>query len=414
MPLRVFVSHSAKEPDAIAAQNELIARLSADPAKFTPLMDKSELKAGDRWRARINFWIGSCDVAVVLLSPSALNSPYVAYEVSVLSYRESRPNSTFKILPVYLQNVDPKKLQESRLDPAQLTEIQSLANKKTPAEIADAVIAELTKMTEAPERPIDRVIKRARFLLEGVSTTIVDNAARTLTSEKRPWVASGDAIGPLAESLLGVGMLAAMPALIELNAGMSEDKMQQLVDLVACTWVDIKAVESLPRIAQCPIRAVALNAAQTETARMYHLAASSGDNKWIFVPCDGEFAESAEKTIAEQIAERVRAAIASAFRLKQSDNVDRKLDLIKKNYVVLVAIPAEGLMDDPEIARALRKAFPTVTFFFLMGSCVPGAIDQIAERIIPELQADEEKEFHDAYEVLDANVIMPMRARGSR
>ena len=39
-------------------------------------------------------------------------------------------------------------------------------------------------------------------------------------------------------------------------------------------------------------------------------------------------------------------------------------------------------------------------------------IGEIAELIVPQLQEDEEDKFHDAHEELDANVLMPLRAKG--
>lgn len=403
-PLRVFVSHSAKEGDAIAVQEKLVTRLVAEPKTFTLLMDKSDLVVGDRWRARINFWIGSCDVAVVLLSPSALDSPYVAYEVSVLAYRAGVVNSTFRIIPVYLKNVDRKRLEQSRLDPAKLTEIQRLANKTTPDEIADAVMKELSAIADTPPRPIDGIIRRAQTLLDGVPKTVIENASDKLPDFQLPWEPGQDAIQPLAERLLGVGMLGAIDALIELSAGMSGARVQELVNLVACTWVDIKAVDSLSTK-----RAVALNAHNTKTANMYHLAASGGRSTWVFLACNNDFAGSG--TTADEMTAIVRTALSAYWKVKP-DVLDRQLQLIKERYVVLLALPGEGLVEDPSVVRALREAFPTVTFFFLTGNMSPETIDEIAELIVPQLQTDEEDKFHAAHEELDANVLMPLRAKG--
>jgi hypothetical protein len=404
VPLRVFVSHSAKEGDAIAVQEKLVARLTAKRETFTLLMDKSDLVVGDRWRARINFWIGSCDVAVVLLSPSALDSAYVAYEVSVLAYRAGVADSRFRIIPVYLKDVDRKRLEQSRLDPAKLTEIQRLANKTIPEEIADAVMEELSAIADAPPRPIDGIVRRAETLLDGVPKTVIENASGKLPDFELPWEPGQNAIRPLAERLLGVGMLGAIDALIELSAGMTGANVQELVNLVACTWVDMKAVDSLAKK-----RAVALNARNTRTANMYHLAASGGKPTWIFVPCNNNFAGSG--ATAHEMTEIVRNALCSNLKVKPAD-LDRQLQLIKARYVVLLALPGEGLVEDPTVVRALREAFPTVTFFFLTGNTSPEMIEDIAELIIPQLQQDEEDKFHDAHEELDANVLMPLRARG--
>src|SRR3954453_20164733 len=82
---RVFISHSA----GIGGSGDFLEALSgALRKKRCPVVvDRDDLDLGTTWRSTINTWIGGCDVAIVLLSPAALESAFVAYEASILTYR---------------------------------------------------------------------------------------------------------------------------------------------------------------------------------------------------------------------------------------------------------------------------------------------------------------------------------------
>lgn len=111
-PFRVFVSHSARtDPDARQLLDELRAGLEAvkdedNHQRFAVLIDKDDLDPGMLWRQTLNTWIGSCDVAIVLLTQTALTSDYVQYETTVLRYREvSVPEHKCTVMPVLIHPV---------------------------------------------------------------------------------------------------------------------------------------------------------------------------------------------------------------------------------------------------------------------------------------------------------------------
>ena len=83
--LKVFISHSAKEEATKRLLDRLYAKLEQDGQAVR--LDREDLVLGDNWRSVLNFWIGGCNAAVVLLSPAALESSFVNYEVSILTYR---------------------------------------------------------------------------------------------------------------------------------------------------------------------------------------------------------------------------------------------------------------------------------------------------------------------------------------
>jgi TIR domain len=81
---RVFISHSANEPETRKLCQAIDAGLRG--GGFDVLWD-ADLATGQTWRAAIDEWIWKCDAAVLVLSSSALESKYVAYEAALLRQR---------------------------------------------------------------------------------------------------------------------------------------------------------------------------------------------------------------------------------------------------------------------------------------------------------------------------------------
>jgi|SRR5438309_8161149 len=76
---RVFISHSAKEPDTQQLCEAIANHI--DSTAFEVLWD-SNLQTSQPWRSAIDEWIWRCDAAVLVLSESATNSRYAAYEAA--------------------------------------------------------------------------------------------------------------------------------------------------------------------------------------------------------------------------------------------------------------------------------------------------------------------------------------------
>src|SRR4051812_32702182 len=102
----VFVSHSAREPQA-AAVRDAVYRALDDSGRYRVFLDRESLEPGALWRSEINHWLGLCDAAVVVLSPSALQSTYVAYELALLGYRFTDATDP-RLVPVLVPPVTPE------------------------------------------------------------------------------------------------------------------------------------------------------------------------------------------------------------------------------------------------------------------------------------------------------------------
>ncbi len=119
---RVFISHSAKEPEADQALTELAAALNK--AGHTVLLDREpgRLSPGIDWRQEIHTWMALCHAAVVLFSPHALESDWVKKEATIMSWRKSL-DKNFILVPVLVPptkraDLDAKGFGPSDLDDA--------------------------------------------------------------------------------------------------------------------------------------------------------------------------------------------------------------------------------------------------------------------------------------------------------
>jgi len=401
---RVFISHSAKEPAAQEVQTALVEGLKACPA-IIPLMDKTDLEPGDMWRSRINLWVGGCDAAVILLSGKALLSDWVFYEAALLSYRRER-DPGFLVVPVYV-DVDAEVVKASRLHPTEITKIQAVhtAGRPVPDVVADIVKA-LEKAVCCGDSPVERRAKRLAGLLAGFQEDQLRTAADFIDYDLNPWLPAQNARLLLAVQLQCVGMKAAVPALLNLQDNLPpsvaeqgrEDWLQKVVDLVASSWVDHRNIERIPPIAkgQVPPFAVSLNAASPITAQMYVLRSCTEEPKpWKLISCSGIVGQDRiEETIAE-LSRQITEVVRTELKCRPEDVVEK---LKKRNWALprplFVSLPGAGISD--EILAALRKAFPHVVFFLLMGEAAAGGpllTDAMLEILFPQLIPDDEERF---------------------
>jgi hypothetical protein len=85
VPYVVFISHSAKDK-WVASQ--LAKEVSATGAEF--FLDSRDIETGDEFDAKIRAALNGCDELLVLLSPTALERPYVWIEIGVAWGRQKR------------------------------------------------------------------------------------------------------------------------------------------------------------------------------------------------------------------------------------------------------------------------------------------------------------------------------------
>jgi hypothetical protein len=399
---RIFISHSAKEPFAEEVQKALVAALEPEraglpapdpPSKYRVLLDRTELKPGDGWRKAINLWLGGCDAAVVLLSKAALKSYYVVYETSILSYRAEAEES-FRLIPVFLEDVDDAALRKSMLSPQQLAEYQAV-RKDTVEEIVQEVEARLAAVALAvAPTPVEVRAKSLASLLPDD----LDAAAQCLKLDVDPWVPVKDVRQQVALGLLGVGMLMAVDPLLHVKDRLKGkvEVLQSILDVVASGWVDYHAVDRIPKLARRVAGdAFGTNAAEQDTARMYITCARTtrgdAESGWHVAFPDVTVGEDAADTIVA----KVRKALASELRVAES-SVSKKLAAYRATgQPVIVVLPNKEGWIDGTIMNALRAEpdFGGLTYFLLMGDTVKAAGEPLVELLTPLLGTGDEPAF---------------------
>lgn len=157
---RVFISHSAKEPETQALCKAIVSALDAD---FEVLWD-GNLEGSHPWRAAIDEWVWRCDAAVLVLSEAATESRYVAYEATLLRQRWKHSGGQFLLLTAWCPEVTEELLAE-RMGALQVAEIQNWAKFEAWPEdaLADgsAFDAETDKLRRSLEKLKDSYLARS-------------------------------------------------------------------------------------------------------------------------------------------------------------------------------------------------------------------------------------------------------------
>lgn len=399
---RVFISHSAHQDEARKVQKALNDALELS-GKYEVLLDVETLQVGDGWRSLINHWLGACDAAIVLLSEDALKSAYVAYEASILAYRKEVLTPSLLLLPVLLGDVSPESFEKSHLSPARLPEWQAVRG--TPEQIVEKILERLKEVQFHELTPIERQAKKVADLLRGIPEDVLEEAANEL-SFRLPLAGANPRIR-LAIQLLSVSMPDALRALQvlrpELPAAQQTDKMRRLIDRIASSWVDLRCVGRIPRIAKGkePVRAFGINVTRWDTARMYVVCASheDADDQWRAQSCPGVFGEDFPEALVREVREVLKNLMNSPSEEELAEDLKAYHEA---EQPVIVGLERHGI-DDAVLSR-LRSEFPHVTFFLMMGPKIEAGAplsDALVEMLFPRLLEKEEETFQKQYQTFE-------------
>lgn len=397
--VRVFISHSAHDDrsreirDAIAAE----LRLARHAGRYVVLMDKIALGPGDAWRARINLWLGSCDVAVIILSKDALSSTYVAFETNVLGYRWACDHG-FRVIPV-LVGVTMADVKATPLAPSQVSEWQAevVSGTADVSVVAESVEAALREVLPAATRPIERQANVLSGKLPEPPSDVYVRDVVELLGIDLPWQPDGALLVRLALQFLGSGMTLECARALRTfmhDAEFRNRRLLDVVELIASAWVDMKADE-IPKLVQQPSPpALVLNAFHAELARMYVLSAKhrvAPICDWYFAEATPVLGEQSDKLMyVQRFVEAVRAELLELFGVDTDEEMDQALDdSVKLREPVIIVLQASGV--DGEVIETLRATYAGVTFFLLTGaeSLAPSVAGEI-HFISPSLATDDE------------------------
>jgi hypothetical protein len=366
---RVFISHSTRDdPDTRPLLDDLRTALQDD---FAVLIDKDDLKAGDPWRQTLNTWIGGCDVAIVLLTPKALLSEYVAYEVTILTYREkSLPAQKCTLIPVFLGSVNDKAVREARgFGAAQIAEWQAIVGNPGP-ELVEQIRQKLAGLRILPSPIEEQELYLENVFRDLVPRGKIEDALDKLNVELDGWKV--EPARSLALALISRGLNAAtIDVILSIRAYIRDrERLETMFEIMATSWIDLRSSRRLETIAMGgrDQRVVAVNAASDFIARKYVWRAGNRPptDSWNMAAVTGIFSEVAIDPLQMEI----RRSLQQVFRLGADEDLQDQLDWYdEKRQPVFVALPAAGMTTT--ILGQLRASFPTVTFFLLAGGDKP-------------------------------------------
>ena len=295
---RIFISHSSLDNDLT---RELSAALK-NPAQptyepivdFDVLVDYERLVSGKNWPRQLHLWMAKCHAAVLLLTPNAVQSPWVLKEATILAWRLSL-DSQFHLFTIRFPDVTDEILTREKFDPLNLGEVQKVIDQGAAA-IALRIRESLGAV--APRRtPFDQLVGRLGDLLANVGDSTLKDIAEKICVAPPDWRPDADlrrqyvdeiVARLLSENLGGYG---GIDDLIEdLSSTTSVEIVTKIFDIVCSYWVDAEAAGRLPALTCCsPRRAAAMNGANVGefTAAMYVRRAHPLSSRYRVIPTAG-------------------------------------------------------------------------------------------------------------------------------
>jgi hypothetical protein len=411
---RVFISHSAadREEGETAVNVEAhavrvaIRDALAQTGKFHVLLDEVELHPGDAWRARINLWLGLCDAAVLVLSPAALKSHYVAFEANILGYRRSL-DIDFKIIPV-LVGVTMPEVDDSPLNPARVVEWQAPVP-GTPAAAAAGVLEAVQGLAPSTSRRTYRMAQE----LEGMfskNKSYLQSASAALEIPKLPWSPADDVPSALALRMLGSGMTDACARAIRYfheDRDFNRGYLADIAALIAAAWVNVKTEIIHANASSAAPQAMLSNASQCLTARAYLTAARHADLAALkFVLLEVPYVideKKGDEVHAQTVIAKVRETLETRFG--GTEKTRKELDRARRMKEGIVLAIHEGSLRPGLLARlqALPE-FDHVAFFVLGGEKAGEIVGSDLLVVTPLLAENDEDAFVERHAIFTEDV----------
>jgi hypothetical protein len=203
---------------ALAVRTALVARLDPggpDDGTGTVWFDRRRLEPGDEWELDIVEALHTCEAAVLLLTPDALESPWVLREATVLGDRRSRWPG-LRLVPVLFAGTTYETLGKNpwwaalditRWQPVQAPHGDFEGDNATDdlETIVDAVVEKLAALSEPRDPSMERWSEEVRAFLSGLADrrlTIRLTGAAAQLRLRPPVRWDEQALGWLARALL--------------------------------------------------------------------------------------------------------------------------------------------------------------------------------------------------------------------
>jgi hypothetical protein len=338
-----------------------------------PVIDYLNIRTGDRWRSKIAWWLSTCQVAIVLLSPQALKSPWVRYELSVLTNREQRGSAHLILVWV---GVNPGEVRQSDdLDPFQLAEIQSyhhLDSDEVDDATIEAIVGSVDRLEGVGVAPVQQLVARAADEVSHAATSRVDAVRARLSrsgGQPDPWLSRpGEVQRSFAEAYLASPIghtYRALQALAQ-DRGMEVGNLHALVDLNVMTTFEPRDLEQLHDAGNASSRRSMVSSITRSDLAEVAAEALPELHDCLFAyrfVVNGPVTGSTAEDIAEGMACELRRRIAE--KVDPGEGPEAFLaDVAELQHPVFAFLArAAGIHGD--VLRRLEELFPTVTFVVL-------------------------------------------------
>ena len=389
---RIFISHSAKEPQAKALLRCLAKALRA--AGFNPYIADLRMRRGDNFKKKLWDQLYTCHGAILILSPAALTSNWVNTEAGVLIVRHSKEGHKFPLLPVLIAGTTRDDVKNSDLGRLGLPDLHA---PRVEASVVATEIADMLTELYGPPGPFHALEATIASMLSRLNDDAVELAAAVLNMDMTGWQPYGKREA-LAREMLRADSVGFWRVMNQI--GSIVDDPIGMIDLVfPFTWIDERSAAPLAEAAQgaSPRPSLAVNSKRAATGRWYVRRACPRPQSWQVA----DTIETGAESMDEALVGEVRRALLDVLCYEWGADVsDVELADALSRYeqqdgpiFVLVPPPADGVT-----VGTLRRHFPGLVFLVLMGEAaadqpLPGVVRMLMPLLDPKLEGDSHRDY---------------------
>jgi hypothetical protein len=404
---RVFISHSGI--DRINEEDQFFTELhDALQADFN-VLDDSGLQPGDDWRHELYAWMGLCDAAVIILSPSAkrVHSTWVPRECMVLCWRQEL-SPDMLIIPVFYPDFIEADLKGDLYREVGLEKLQRQAvNVTNRLQAIDEIRERLTSL-KAGDTPLEITARKIAALLKNVDESTIVRALDELPIDLKITFSDNRLLLGIRLAHFGFsksqnGKRPAVEALHVATRSLGPEERRKLVELLAPSWIDMCRLRCFhpDPVAGMP-RVLALDADESDTAKQ-HIGRAFIDpfkDPPAIVDLLADSGEHTADEVLKQVAE-VYARPHPGMAPKIAKNLLREAG----NPVFFcvsqqAAVPVSVLYE-------VQAKLPRITFIYLSGETPPAHLERDLPQssfVAPRLKAGEEEEALTGYWAAKARI----------
>ena len=401
--MRIFISHGtdkSKDPELqfLDGLEQLLRQSAADGAPHDVLLDRTRLEAGDDWAGVLQDWLAECEVAILLLSPRAMQRPWVLKEATILAFRRDR-DPAFPLLPILLPGVDRAAFDaHPGFSALALGATQAFAAGVVPAAVVDFVNHKLAGAPVPRITPLDRLQTALENRICDANAQALEQTCEDLAGEPVAWSAGIDRVRQRARVVARAIVRGRLGRLVTLTgmtkslstAALANEQNRKVLDLASSVWVEEEVAARLRSVIAC--RAVAPTAAALNSARVRYGARMAvwraqlpdiGNNiYWV--------AGGGSDGWADEIVERICASYLEGNK-DLCDDADDADDMLRARVEpVFFVIPPP--LPDAMLLASLHQRYASAVFIAHTGDTLPATLPAHITALHPGLRLDLEKQ----------------------